>query len=276
MVADHGGRIVKTTGDGLLLTFRLLVSGVEFLAKRLAGRVLDGPGVHTKILLSIRVAKGDDLPVADIAAKNIRSLSRNPPSPLVNISSALAPAIPRKPKDLPTGNGEPIKAIVSPGMPLRRASSLRSRVACANIFARSCRVVTLEGSNNQQREEEKQLQQELLVADLNLRRKQDFWETPRNIAILLGATAALFSAMAGWLGFKIGSTPSPPPVVIYLTPQGQTVPRAPAGAAKMTDIPDNVDNGWIARHLVEFRNADRTNQRFAPGHGCSSASDADG
>jgi hypothetical protein len=61
----------KHVGDLGYLTFRLLVSGVEFLAKRLAGRVLDGPGVHTKILLSIRVAKGDDLPVADIAAKNI-------------------------------------------------------------------------------------------------------------------------------------------------------------------------------------------------------------
>jgi hypothetical protein len=64
------------------------------------------------------------------------------------------------------------------------------------------------------------------VADLHLRRKQGFWETPRNIAILVGATAAL----AGAVGFKIGSIPPPPPVVIYLTPQGQTVPPQPLPA----------------------------------------------
>jgi hypothetical protein len=60
-------------------------------------------------------------------------------------------------------------------------------------------------------DDEKLLRQELLVADLDLRRKQGFWETPRNIAILLGVAAAI----AGALGYKIGSTP-PAPIVIYL------------------------------------------------------------
>lgn len=55
------------------------------------------------------------------------------------------------------------------------------------------------------------------MADLDLRRKQSFWETPRNIAILLGATAALFGA----LGYKFGSTP-PAPIVIQLPPQAPT------------------------------------------------------
>jgi hypothetical protein len=64
-------------------------------------------------------------------------------------------------------------------------------------------------------DEERQLRQELLVSDLNLRRKQDFWETPRNIALLLAATAAI----AGAVGFKIGQTPGPPPIVINLPPQ---------------------------------------------------------
>jgi hypothetical protein len=63
-------------------------------------------------------------------------------------------------------------------------------------------------------DEEKQLRQELLVADLDLRRKQSFWETPRNIALLLAATAAI----AGAVGFKIGQTPSPP-IVINLPAQ---------------------------------------------------------
>jgi len=57
--------------------------------------------------------------------------------------------------------------------------------------------------------------------DIDLRRKQTFWETPRNLAVLLGAMAAIFAAVFGLLGYKIGSTPPPPPVVIYLTPQGQ-------------------------------------------------------
>jgi hypothetical protein len=64
-------------------------------------------------------------------------------------------------------------------------------------------------------DEEKQLRQELLMADLNLRRKQDMWETPRNIAILAGTIAAIVAALAGSVGYKIGSTP-PPPIVIQL------------------------------------------------------------
>jgi len=52
------------------------------------------------------------------------------------------------------------------------------------------------------------------MSDLNLRRKQAFWETPRNIAILLAATAAI----AGAVGFKIGQTPQPP-IVINLPAQ---------------------------------------------------------
>jgi hypothetical protein len=50
--------------------------------------------------------------------------------------------------------------------------------------------------------------------DVNLRRKQDFW-------LLVGVAAGL----AGFLGYKIGSMPSPPPVAIYVTP-------VPAPAAK--------------------------------------------
>jgi hypothetical protein len=64
-------------------------------------------------------------------------------------------------------------------------------------------------------DEEKELKQELLMVDLNLRRKQSFWETPRNIALLLAATAAI----AGAVGFKIGQTPGPPPVIINVPAQ---------------------------------------------------------
>lgn len=64
-------------------------------------------------------------------------------------------------------------------------------------------------------EEQRVLSQALAGLDVSLRRKQDIWEHPRNIAILVGATAALFSAVAGFIGFKIGQTP-PAPIVIQL------------------------------------------------------------
>lgn len=51
--------------------------------------------------------------------------------------------------------------------------------------------------------------------DVQLRRKQVAWETPRNIAILAGAVAALSGGVAGWIGYKVGSTP-PAPIVIQL------------------------------------------------------------
>jgi hypothetical protein len=67
-------------------------------------------------------------------------------------------------------------------------------------------------------DEERELKQELLMADVHLRRKQDIWEHPRNIAILVGATAALFSAVAGWAGFQAGRNESRPSVVIQFPP----------------------------------------------------------
>jgi len=45
---------------------------------------------------------------------------------------------------------------------------------------------------------------ELMKMDLNRTTKQAFWETPRNIAILLGAVAAIASV----LGYKAGSEPT--------------------------------------------------------------------
>ena len=70
-------------------------------------------------------------------------------------------------------------------------------------------------------DEERELRQELLKMDVNLRRKQVDWETPRNIAILAGALAALFGAAGGFIGYKIGQTPAPPPIIIQLPPQGK-------------------------------------------------------
>jgi hypothetical protein len=56
-------------------------------------------------------------------------------------------------------------------------------------------------------EEERELRRELMQADIDLKRKQGAWETPRNIAILAGTIAAFAAAVAGVLGYKIGSQP---------------------------------------------------------------------
>jgi hypothetical protein len=58
-------------------------------------------------------------------------------------------------------------------------------------------------------DEEKQLRLELLAADIKLRRKQEFWETPRNIAILVGVSATIAAAIGFWLG-RESATPSAP------------------------------------------------------------------
>jgi hypothetical protein len=61
-------------------------------------------------------------------------------------------------------------------------------------------------------EEEKLLKQALLAFDLSLRRKQEFWETPRNIAILVGIVAAIAAAIGFWIGSRESPAPSVRPV----------------------------------------------------------------
>jgi hypothetical protein len=43
--------------------------------------------------------------------------------------------------------------------------------------------------------------------DVDLRRTQSFWETPRNLVIVVGAAGAIAGVAAGFLGYKIGQTP---------------------------------------------------------------------
>jgi hypothetical protein len=65
-----------------------------------------------------------------------------------------------------------------------------------------------------------------MQADLDLKKQQLIWETPRNIAILVTSVAAI----AGFLGFKIGQKdppPPPPPQVIFQPGSIQVTPAAP-------------------------------------------------
>jgi len=69
---------------------------------------------------------------------------------------------------------------------------------------------------------EDELRIAVMRADLLLKSKQAFWETPRNIALLLTAVAAI----AGLAGWQIGSTPRN--VIVHLdAPLTITSPRAP-------------------------------------------------
>lgn len=55
--------------------------------------------------------------------------------------------------------------------------------------------------------------------DVQLRRKQVAWETPRNIAILAGAVAALAGVLGGYLGFQAARAPTPAPIIIQVPAQ---------------------------------------------------------
>lgn len=54
------------------------------------------------------------------------------------------------------------------------------------------------------------LRRELLRLDVLLRKKQAWWEHPRNFAVVLGVIAAI----AGIFGYKIGSAPQQ--IVVHL------------------------------------------------------------
>lgn len=56
-----------------------------------------------------------------------------------------------------------------------------------------------------------ELRRALVEIDILLKRRQAFWETPRNLAVLIGVVAAL----AGTLGFQFGSR-APQQVVVHL------------------------------------------------------------
>ena len=52
-------------------------------------------------------------------------------------------------------------------------------------------------------DEEREPKVAVMRADLGLKTKQGFWETPRTIGILMGVVAAI----AGTLGFRFGREP---------------------------------------------------------------------
>jgi hypothetical protein len=60
-------------------------------------------------------------------------------------------------------------------------------------------------------------------------RKQTTWETPRNVAILAGAVAAIAAAAGGWLGYRTGQDIARPlPQTVVTLPPGTTITTPPA------------------------------------------------
>ena len=68
----------------------------------------------------------------------------------------------------------------------------------------------------------------LKQADLGLKQKQAFWETPRNLVVIIGAIAAAVAAIAGLAGYKLGQNTQQQPIIIQLAPGVVPVQPAPA------------------------------------------------
>jgi len=62
---------------------------------------------------------------------------------------------------------------------------------------------------------EEQLKVALMSADLSLKLKQSFWETPKAILLIVATTTAIVGTAAGVLGFKLGSQPQVVPQIIF-------------------------------------------------------------
>ena len=70
-------------------------------------------------------------------------------------------------------------------------------------------------------DERQALKDELLMADLALKKKQAFWESPRNLAIIVAAAAGI----AGVLGFKLGQREPLPQQLVFPPGTIITVPN---------------------------------------------------
>lgn len=64
-----------------------------------------------------------------------------------------------------------------------------------------------------------------MQSDLDLKRKQSYWETPRALALIVGAVAALFATLGGLAGYKYGSTPTAPTQIIFQPGSIQVLPK---------------------------------------------------
>ena len=77
-------------------------------------------------------------------------------------------------------------------------------------------------------EAENELKVAIVRADLNLTTKQAFWETPRNLAVIIGAVAAGTAAIAGLAGYRLGQgSNAPQNIIVHLDAPLQISPAKP-------------------------------------------------
>lgn len=69
-------------------------------------------------------------------------------------------------------------------------------------------------------DERQDLKDQLLMADLALKKKQAFWETPKGFAAIIAALAVTIGAIGGVVGYQIGRTPAAQQLVL---PPGTTI-----------------------------------------------------
>jgi hypothetical protein len=76
-------------------------------------------------------------------------------------------------------------------------------------------------------DEKRDLEVDPMCADLAAKQKRGFWETPRNLYIILGMFLTFVGILAFWVGFDIARAP-PGSIVVQLPPGTViTVPAAP-------------------------------------------------
>ncbi len=63
---------------------------------------------------------------------------------------------------------------------------------------------------------ESELKLELLMLNIQMRRKQVFWETPKGLLLVAATAAGLAGAVFGWLGYQAGRMPEPTPAPIII------------------------------------------------------------
>ncbi len=77
-------------------------------------------------------------------------------------------------------------------------------------------------------EEERELKVAVMQADLKLKGRQAFWETPRNLFLIIGTITAATAAIAGFTGYKIGQRPLPSAQPVQIIFQPGSIVAAPA------------------------------------------------
>ncbi len=71
-------------------------------------------------------------------------------------------------------------------------------------------------------EERQELKDQIMQADLALKKRQAFWEAPKGFAAIVAALAVTIGAIGGIVGYQIGRSPSVT-TQQFILPPGTTI-----------------------------------------------------